>query len=88
MRETIEKYFSEPRHHLSNNDYKLQAKSFIETEFERHGLEVVPHNFVSKNYPQVSSVMFLVNSTFKGAFTRYGKLTWESAHAWNLIILR
>ena len=23
----------------------------------------------------------------KGALTRYGKLTWESAHAWNLIIL-
>ena len=24
---------------------------------------------------------------FKGALTCYGKLTWESAHAWNLIIL-
>ena len=24
---------------------------------------------------------------FKGALTGYGKLTWESAHAWNLIIL-
>ena len=24
---------------------------------------------------------------FKGALTRYGKLTLESAHAWNLIIL-
>ena len=23
----------------------------------------------------------------KGAFTWYGKLTWESVHAWNLIIL-
>ena len=23
----------------------------------------------------------------KGALTSYGKLTWESAHAWNLIIL-
>ena len=23
----------------------------------------------------------------KGAFTWYGKLTWESAHAWNSIIL-
>ena len=23
----------------------------------------------------------------KGALTWYGKLTWESAHAWNLIIL-
>ena len=23
----------------------------------------------------------------KGALTRYGKLTWESAHAWNLIIV-
>ena len=23
----------------------------------------------------------------EGALTRYGKLTWESAHAWNLIIL-
>ena len=23
----------------------------------------------------------------KGALTRYGKLTWESVHAWNLIIL-
>ena len=24
---------------------------------------------------------------YKGALTWYGKLTWESAHAWNLIIL-
>ena len=24
---------------------------------------------------------------FKGALSWYGKLTWESAHAWNLIIL-
>ena len=24
---------------------------------------------------------------FKGALAWYGKLTWESAHAWNLIIL-
>ena len=23
----------------------------------------------------------------KGALTRYGKLTWESAHVWNLILL-
>ena len=23
----------------------------------------------------------------KGALTRYGKLTWESAHAWNLMVL-
>ena len=23
----------------------------------------------------------------KGALTRYGKLTWESAHGWNLTIL-
>ena len=23
----------------------------------------------------------------KGALTRYGKLTWKSVHAWNLIIL-
>ena len=26
-------------------------------------------------------------SVFKGALSWYGKLTWESAHAWNLIIL-
>ena len=25
--------------------------------------------------------------SFKGALSRYGKLAWESAHAWNLIIL-
>ena len=39
---------------------------------------------------------FLVNTfqpkwldlaTLKGALSWYGKLTWESAHAWNLIIL-
>ena len=24
---------------------------------------------------------------YKGALTRYGTLSWESAHAWNLIIL-
>ena len=24
---------------------------------------------------------------YKGALSWYGKLTWESAHAWNLIIL-
>ena len=25
--------------------------------------------------------------SLKGAVTRYGKLTWESVHAWNFIIL-
>ena len=28
-----------------------------------------------------------VEKHLKGALTWYGKLTWESAHAWNLIIL-
>ena len=28
-----------------------------------------------------------VQSYMKGALSWYGKLTWESAHAWNLIIL-
>ena len=28
-----------------------------------------------------------VGKKFKGALVWYGKLTWESAHAWNLIIL-
>ena len=27
------------------------------------------------------------NYYYKGALSWYGKLTWESAHAWNLIIL-
>ena len=26
--------------------------------------------------------------TRKGTITRYGELTWKSAHAWNLMILR
>ena len=30
---------------------------------------------------------FWVVTFIKGALTRYGNLTWESAHAWNLIIL-
>ena len=28
----------------------------------------------------------LSSKSCKGALTRYGKLTWESAHAWNLIL--
>ena len=28
-----------------------------------------------------------INKYAKGALSWYGKLTWESAHAWNLIIL-
>ena len=30
---------------------------------------------------------FAAEDIFKGALSWYGKLTWESAHAWNLIIL-
>ena len=30
---------------------------------------------------------FLLINLVKGALSWYGKLTWESAHAWNLIIL-
>ena len=29
----------------------------------------------------------IIVSAIKWALTRYGKLTWESAHAWNLIVL-
>ena len=29
----------------------------------------------------------MVGLELKGALSWYGKLTWESAHAWNLIIL-
>ena len=29
----------------------------------------------------------LLSAQMKGALAWYGKLTWESAHAWNLIIL-
>ena len=31
--------------------------------------------------------IFLVIVLCKGALAWYGKITWESAHAWNLIIL-
>ena len=31
--------------------------------------------------------MFCFSLLFKGALAWYGKLTWESAHAWILIIL-
>ena len=31
--------------------------------------------------------VYLCQTIFKGALSWYGKLTWESAHAWNLIIL-
>ena len=33
------------------------------------------------------STVFLQSILLKGALSWYGKLTWESAHAWNLIIL-
>ena len=33
------------------------------------------------------SYLNLLHAIFKGAVSWYGKLTWESAHAWNLIIL-
>ena len=29
----------------------------------------------------------ILSAFIKGALTRYGKLRWEPAHAWNLIIL-
>ena len=32
-------------------------------------------------------LVFDATTSLKGALTRYGKLTWESALAWNLIIL-
>ena len=32
-------------------------------------------------------MMYLQFQNYEGAVTRYGKLTWESAHASNLIIL-
>ena len=31
--------------------------------------------------------LYLMMFYIKGALSWYGKLTWESAHAWNLIIL-
>ena len=40
--------------------------------------------------PVTFSDMFILNirvNVLKGALSWYGKLTWESAHAWNLIIL-
>ena len=36
---------------------------------------------------QLLNLLCIVYSFLKGALTWYGKLTWESAHAWNLIIL-
>ena len=49
----------------------------------------VKSNGISKLYQLVQckgcSVVFFI--LFKGALSWYGKLTWESAHAWNLIIL-
>ena len=35
----------------------------------------------SANWPHFTLI------AYKGALSWYGKLTWESAHAWNLIIL-
>ena len=44
------------------------------------------------NHLEKLALFFLYNfhrehSLLKGALAWYGKLTWESAHAWNLIIL-
>ena len=41
------------------------------------------HGFITKaDAPQLDA-----SASKKGALSWYGKLTWESAHAWNLIIL-
>ena len=42
------------------------------------------HENLRKN---VNENMFLFRFLCKGALAWYGKLTWESAHAWNLKIL-
>ena len=39
-------------------------------------------NYLAKIYYALK-----ISNLFKGALAWYGKLTWESAHAWNLIIL-
>lgn len=45
MKTNIEKYFSEPRHHDTNKEYKLKARQFIHDEFKRFGLETEYHEF-------------------------------------------
>ena len=39
-------------------------------------------------YKHIEDVHDTENSFDQRALTWYGKLTWKSAHAWNLIILR
>ena len=47
----------------------------------RHPVKNSPKHSYAEEY------VGFVATIFKGALSWYGKLTWESAHAWNLIIL-
>ena len=40
-----------------------------------------------RNCKNLQRLLLYLYITLKGALTRYGKLTWESAHTWNLMIL-
>ena len=46
------------------------------------------HVMIKKRTTNLIALLLPIIYTFvKGALSWYGKLTWESAHAWNLIIL-
>ena len=47
-----------------------------------------PHfEFISSLYMQMRFIPYMIFKNYKGALAWYGKLVWESAHAWILIIL-
>lgn len=45
MKVNIGTYFSEPRHHDTNKDYKLKARQFIHDEFKHSGLDTEYQQF-------------------------------------------
>ena len=46
-----------------------------------------PYSMGEQNVTCVPKFVLTTKTRYKGALSWYGKLTWESAHAWNLIIL-
>ena len=48
---------------------------------------IIQHKPTYENLTLKPPPIICSSRQFKGALTMYGKLTWESTHAWNLIIL-
>ena len=62
------------------------AMLYKKTPSSRHDVCLDQRSFKCK-IGEIVAIFFYVGAKFKGALSWYGKLTWESAHAWILKIL-